>query len=75
MIRKSSKKLSKDVANILEKVKRTQETKIVQKYKRRLDKCMKLNCPDKNKTCIQEKCLRETKKYKKAFDREYAKMN
>ena len=74
--RKSKKNLKNDVQNLLEKVRKVNSNKKVQKYKKLLDECITTNCTgleDKKEqqSCSKTNCRKELKKYNKRFMKEY----
>ena len=76
--RKSKKDLKGDLDSLIEKVRRVQNKKKVQHYKKKLDNCRLEHCSNSNitnkedmKNCEKNNCHSELKKYNKRFQKEY----
>jgi len=74
--RKSKKDLKGDLDSLIKKVRRVQNNKKVQHYKKKLDKCRLEHCSDianreDMKNCENKNCHTELKKYNKRFQKEY----
>lgn len=74
--RKSKKDLKGDLDSLIEKVRRVQNNKKVQHYKKKLDNCKLEHCSnitnkEDMKNCEKNNCHTELKKYNKRFQKEY----
>jgi len=74
--RKSKKDLKGDLDNLVEKVRRVQNNKKIQHYKKKLDNCRLEHCSnmaskEDMKNCEKNNCHTELKKYNKRFQKEY----